>query len=97
MARKKGIKMSLSEFQEYIRREPSNRDPPPDPPPPPVVRKRPPKGGFKSDDCAICLESLKVVTTKCGHKFHASCLSDAHLVDQERKCPVCRSKKNGSS
>ena len=43
-------------------------------------------------DCAICLDSLErnIVNTKCGHAFHAHCLTKAVL--QAPKCPYCRTK-----
>lgn len=92
-----GTKMTLSEFNEFARRPPQFDIPRP-PSPPSLPRPKPPKGGFSSDDCAVCLESLKVTTTKCGHKFHTSCLNEAYFNDPNKKCPVCRmeEKKNNT-
>jgi len=45
-------------------------------------------------DCPICLESLsqcsseEVVSTVCGHNFHASCCHD--WLMKATSCPVCR-------
>jgi len=44
------------------------------------------------EECAICLSSIEEKTdlsiTKCGHRFHCSCLIKAAL--KKRQCPMCR-------
>ena len=44
------------------------------------------------EECAICLSSIEENTdlsiTKCGHRFHCSCLIKAAL--KKRQCPMCR-------
>lgn len=43
-------------------------------------------------ECAICLntfeKNVNISTTKCGHRFHCSCLIKAAL--KKRQCPMCR-------
>ena len=43
-------------------------------------------------ECALCLESIvfpaNACTTKCGHKFHTSCLCQSVLYNVA--CPLCR-------
>ena len=48
------------------------------------------------DCCAICLNGLhhrnrKLHTTICGHVFHETCFEKLN-VDQELKCPYCRTE-----
>ncbi|KAH8552556.1 hypothetical protein BGW37DRAFT_519326 [Umbelopsis sp. PMI_123] len=41
------------------------------------------------DLCTICLEPLDTITTNpCGHRFHATCISQWHL-----SCPNCRAPR----
>lgn len=41
--------------------------------------------------CSICLEEGKrMYKTRCGHRFHRSCLSKVESVDFGPKCPLCR-------
>ena len=50
-----------------------------------------------NEDCPICLVSLEeaVISTPCGHKFHAECLDKYFLTAREpgskARCPLCRS------
>ena len=48
----------------------------------------------ENETCSICLEDLKTdknfVTTKCGHKFHFSCLMESLKLNS--LCPLCRSQ-----
>jgi Ring finger domain len=39
------------------------------------------------DECPICLGEL-VTTTKCGHKFHSSCIHK--WLETNDSCPMCR-------
>lgn len=44
-----------------------------------------------SDSCPICMEDLKktdIITTRCGHQFHGTCLFK-HL-NKNDNCPCCR-------
>ncbi|CAN0916689.1 E3 ubiquitin-protein ligase RING1-like [Linum grandiflorum] len=50
-------------------------------------------GGWKQDDCAICLEEMdsgegKVVKLECRHVFHESCL--VSWLRKSNCCPLCR-------
>jgi len=52
---------------------------------------------LSNSDCAICLSSFEddelcdVVTTRCRHKFHCSCLLQSKLKGKI-ECPMCRAK-----
>ena len=46
-----------------------------------------------SNECVICLEALyktNVVSLKCNHLFHTSCIKE--WVSYKNKCPICSSK-----
>lgn len=46
---------------------------------------------FTMESCPICMEDFKktdIITTRCGHMFHGSCLFK-HLNKQDN-CPCCR-------
>lgn len=48
---------------------------------------------FGETDCSICYETMNDVNisiTKCGHKFHTSCLIKSVLI--KTTCPYCRDK-----
>lgn len=45
----------------------------------------------ETNDCSICydlMEDVNISTTRCGHKFHTSCLIRAALI--KSLCPYCR-------
>lgn len=49
------------------------------------------RGGFNETDCAICHEEMKdtnICTTRCGHKFHHSCM--LRWLTINNTCPICR-------
>lgn len=53
--------------------------------------------GHSPVDCPICLKSIGDVdyfVTKCGHKFHGSCMLNWSQIrrntDKEEMCPMCR-------
>lgn len=49
---------------------------------------------FPSTECPICREPYIIEGTKhvldCGHTFHASCLVNAMVHGEVRRCPMCR-------
>lgn len=63
---------------------------------PPTTRKRKFKElseEKKTQDCAICMESLEsdhIIETECDHHFHLKCLTKWYKRVQN--CPMCRKK-----
>jgi len=56
----------------------------------------------RGDKCTICLESIGEddnVKTKCGHKFHFSCMCKNIKKNRDSgdKCPLCRKELIGAS
>lgn len=43
-------------------------------------------------NCIICLQEItgKFGLVKCGHKFHASCISTWLIDEYKSTCPICR-------
>ncbi len=48
------------------------------------------------NQCSICYDDVSstsnIATTKCGHRFHASCLIMWITSNTNKNCPVCRMK-----
>ena len=49
---------------------------------------------LEEEKCPICIEPLDnskdYTVTKCGHRFHLSCLTES--LKNSEKCPMCREK-----
>ena len=49
---------------------------------------------LEEEKCPICIEPLHMekdyTVTKCGHRFHLSCLTQS--LKNSEKCPMCREK-----
>lgn len=62
-----------------------------------IEKKKEGKEGGEKDVCPICLRDIGATdcyVTKCGHKFHGSCMLKwceiRRDTDKEEVCPMCR-------
>ena len=50
----------------------------------------------ENEECCICMTAFglykEVATPQCGHKFHATCLSQWETDSHSSKCPMCRAQ-----